>query len=188
MASNGLAILGAQGITGQYIDTVYPEYSSPPAEKVSENWSYEKIMYRIVRTKIRFNMSSLRLVMHCWNIHVCRITVNLSIYLSIHISWYYIQHGNLHPAKIPQCTSPITHNAAFCNGNVHRYAHFCYKRLHCGMFIWCIIGFWDGILRRLNIDLLLKWMPMIPKQLPESMLLYCHLVHQEQASVILIKP
>ena len=37
MASHDLAITGAQGITGQYIDTVYQEYSSPSAEKVSEN-------------------------------------------------------------------------------------------------------------------------------------------------------
>ena len=29
-------------------------------------------------------------------------------------------------AQIPQCTSPISHNAPFCNRNVYMYAHFCY--------------------------------------------------------------
>ena len=44
-----------------------------------------------------------------------------------------------------QCTSPITpKNAPFCNKNVHICdicAHFCYKTVHCGMFVWCIVGF-----------------------------------------------
>ena len=58
----------------------------------------------------------------------------LLIYLSIHISWYYIQHGNLHAAKIPQCTSPISQNAAICNGNVHRLCTFLFTKC-------CIVGF-----------------------------------------------
>ena len=43
--------------------------------------------------------------------------------------------------QIPQCTSPISHNAPFCNRNVHMCAHFCYKTVHCGIFVWCIVGF-----------------------------------------------
>ena len=38
-------------------------------------------------------------------------------------------------AQIPQCTSPISHNAPFCNRNVHMCAHFCYKMVHCGIFV-----------------------------------------------------
>ena len=36
--------------------------------------------------------------------------------------------------QIPQCTSPISHNAPFCYKNVHICAHFCYKMMHCGIF------------------------------------------------------
>ena len=36
-------------------------------------------------------------------------------------------------AQIPQCTSPMSHNATFCNRNVHICAHFCYKMMHCVM-------------------------------------------------------
>ena len=44
-------------------------------------------------------------------------------------------------AQIPQCTSPISHNAPFYNRNVHTCAHFCYKNgalwdiclMHCGI-------------------------------------------------------
>ena len=35
----------------------------------------------------------------------------------------------------------ISHNAIFCNRNVHMCAHFCYKMVHCGIFVWCILGF-----------------------------------------------
>ena len=46
-----------------------------------------------------------------------------------------------HLAQIPQCISPISHNIPFCNRNVHICAHFCYKMVHCWIFIWCIVGF-----------------------------------------------
>ena len=42
---------------------------------------------------------------------------------------------------IPQCTSPKPHNTPFCKRNVHMCAHFCYEMLHCGIFVWCIVGF-----------------------------------------------
>ena len=47
----------------------------------------------------------------------------------------------MHQSHVPQCTSLISHNAPFCNRNVHMCAHFCCKIVHCGMFIWCIMGF-----------------------------------------------
>ena len=46
--------------------------------------------------------------------------------------------------QIPQCTSPVSHNAPFCDRNVHMYAHFCYKMVHCGIFVWCTAGFCYG--------------------------------------------
>ena len=48
---------------------------------------------------------------------------------------------NRSAAQIPQCVSPVSHNAPFCNRNVHMCAHFCYKMVHCGIFVWCIMGF-----------------------------------------------
>ena len=50
---------------------------------------------------------------------------------------------------IPQSTSPTSlhtpapypTNAQFCNRNVRICAHFCYKTVHCGIFVWCIVGF-----------------------------------------------
>ena len=44
-------------------------------------------------------------------------------------------------AHITQCTSPVSHNAPFCNRNVHMGAPFCYKMVHCGTFVQCIVGF-----------------------------------------------
>ena len=67
------------------------------------------------------------LLMH-WSYH--SLTQNL---------WHDFPHRPV--TKIPQCTSPISYNAPFCNRNVHKYAHFCYKMVHCGTFVWCIAGF-----------------------------------------------
>ena len=44
-------------------------------------------------------------------------------------------------SQIPQCIRQISHNATFCNRNVHMRAHFCYKMLHCGIWHRCILGF-----------------------------------------------
>ena len=37
------------------------------------------------------------------------------------------------------------HNAPPCSRNVHTCAYFCYKMVHCAIFVWCIVGFvrWD---------------------------------------------
>ena len=58
--------------------------------------------------------------------------------------WCYTQAVNCSNTSCTQITSPtispISHNAPFCNRNVHVCAHFCYK--------WCIAGYlfnalWD---------------------------------------------
>ena len=41
----------------------------------------------------------------------------------------------------PTAHQPISHNAPFCNRNVHMCAHFFYKIMHCGIFVTCIVGF-----------------------------------------------
>ena len=43
-------------------------------------------------------------------------------------------------SQIPQCIRQISHNAPFCNRNVHLCAHFCYKVVHYGIWDWCIVG------------------------------------------------
>ena len=43
-------------------------------------------------------------------------------------------------SQIPQYIRQISHNASFCNRNVHMCAHFCYKMVHCGIWDWCIVG------------------------------------------------
>ena len=48
-------------------------------------------------------------------------------------------------SQIPQCTSLISHNAPFCNRNVHMCAHFCYKMVHCGMSDRCIFSICETI-------------------------------------------
>ena len=51
-------------------------------------------------------------------------------------------------SQIRKCLRQISHNAAFCNRNVHTFAHFLYKMLHCGIWDWCIdmnwciVGLW----------------------------------------------
>ena len=44
-------------------------------------------------------------------------------------------------SQIPECIRQISHNATFCNRNVHTCAHFCYKMLYCGIWHRCILGF-----------------------------------------------
>ena len=43
-------------------------------------------------------------------------------------------------SQIPQCTCTLSHNALFCNRNVHICSNFCYKIVHYGIFQWCIVG------------------------------------------------
>ena len=54
----------------------------------------------------------------------------------------FIQIGYNKPiSQIPQCIRQISHNATFCNRNVHTCAHFCYKKVHWGICHRCILGF-----------------------------------------------
>ena len=48
----------------------------------------------------------------------------------------YTSNDVTNASQIPQCTSPIFHNAPLCNRNVLTCAHFCYNFLDC-----CIVGF-----------------------------------------------
>ena len=63
------------------------------------------------------------------------------VHLGLEAVWYVqLLLTNRPISQIPQCTSSISHNAPFCNRNVHMCAHFCYKMGHCGILIRCIMG------------------------------------------------
>ena len=62
--------------------------------------------------------------------------------------------GNRPVTQIPQCTSPLSHNASFCNKNVHMCAHFCYKMVHCG---YSSNAFWD-VWECFVICIILSWL------------------------------
>ena len=59
-----------------------------------------------------------------------------------------VMHVNFLPnrlvARILQCISPTSHNAPLCNRNMHTCAYFCYKVVHSGIFVWCIMGLRDS--------------------------------------------
>ena len=49
-----------------------------------------------------------------------------------------MKRSNITFAQTPQCTSPVSHNASFCNRKVHiPCAHFCYKMERYGIFNQC---------------------------------------------------
>ena len=83
---------------------------------------------------------------HCKSVMLIRVAILKSISISAHVDrclsdkLWYLQH-NRPDTQIPQCTYAISHNALFCNRNVHTCAHFCYKMVHCGIFVWCIMGY-----------------------------------------------
>ena len=60
-------------------------------------------------------------------------------------------------AQIPQCTSPISHNAPFYNRNVHICAHFCYKIIHSGLSdaLWDL---WDWSIAWFQKTLWRQWL------------------------------
>ena len=62
-------------------------------------------------------------------------------------AWTFL--GPLHEAIVSCYTNLmihnlISHNAPFCNTDVHMRAHFWYKMVHCGIFVYCLMGLWDG--------------------------------------------
>ena len=59
-------------------------------------------------------------------------------------------------AQISQCIGPEVHNALVCNRNVHTRAHFSYKMVHCGTFVWCSVGFGRYDYRR-KISVVFEW-------------------------------
>ena len=83
-------------------------------------------------TVVLFNFDKLLWLLFYYLSYICRSFIHVRmIFQSQH------QRGS----QIPQCICTVSHNATFCSRNVHRCAHFCYKMMHCGIFVWCIVGF-----------------------------------------------
>ena len=55
-------------------------------------------------------------------------------------------------------TSPISYNVPFCDRNVEMCVHFCYKMVHCEIFVWCIVGFVGLSLCNKSIQIESKYM------------------------------
>ena len=82
----------------------------------------------------------------CWDLKLIHVSKRgprhaiLCVY-----SWLWNWPWGLPPIEhIPQCTSPISHNAPFCNRNPHIGANFCYNVVHCGIFSDALWDLWDG--------------------------------------------
>ena len=54
--------------------------------------------------------------------------------------WWHSAYNRL-IFQMPEFIRQLSHNASFCDRNVHTCAHFWYKMVHCGIFVWCIVGF-----------------------------------------------
>ena len=57
--------------------------------------------------------------------------------LQLHCTWKFQVQYDRPISQMPKCICVISHNAIFCNMR----AHFCYKMVHCGIFVWRIEGF-----------------------------------------------
>ena len=53
-------------------------------------------------------------------------------------------YNNRPISQIPQCIRQISHNATFCNRNVHMSAHFCYKNALWGYGTDAFWDLWNG--------------------------------------------
>ena len=75
----------------------------------------------------------------------CRFIQHWVSYCPYHLLWimwklFQKVVCNKHVSQFPQCIGHISHNALFCNRNVHVCAHFCYEMVHYGI---CRIGLLD---------------------------------------------
>ena len=71
----------------------------------------------------------------------CDYVKKILIYLHLIFQGCFAGTGKIDKSKKSQNKkSPISHNAALLERNVHVSAHFCCKMVHCGILFWCIVG------------------------------------------------
>ena len=83
------------------------------------------------------------------------------------IAWYQASNKPLSEplmtkrpvAQIPQCTCPRLTMHHFVT-EMCTCAHFCYKMLHCGIFIWCFVGFVSrpNFLTLITVQIITVWL------------------------------
>ena len=84
------------------------------------------------------------------------IKINLShdlyVYVEHSSTWkesIHFEMGTCFPnspiSQIPQCIRQISHNVPLCERNVHTCIYFFYKMVHCGIWDWCIVGFFQQV-------------------------------------------
>ena len=95
----------------------------------------------------------------------------------------YGMHAYRHVAQILQCTSTRSHSAPFGNRNVNTCAHFCYKIMHCGIFVWCILGFVWYVHMSQTCNILLIFRSSVPNKsaLIDKWHIYSYFVHNRSA-------
>ena len=91
-------------------------------------------------------------------------------------------------AQIPQCTSSISHNASFCSRNVHMCAHFCYKIVHCGIFVWHIVGCVRGIYFKCHLPEVRVYILCLPSDWKRRAVIMQLCRHQQHWRISLWKP
>ena len=69
-------------------------------------------------------------------------------------------------ARSSSTRSHKSHNAPVLYPTMHNFAtemcvHFYYKMVHCGIYIWHIVGFWDGLLFTVLLDLAIESGPQV---------------------------
>ena len=98
------------------------------------------------------------------------ILLTLDQYLGVIIQKRYtillLSHDNRSISQIPQSIKQISHKAPFCHRNVYTCAHFCYKKVHCGIYEICqLIDFLTLVLGMCIWNLKLKFRSQ-PKSCP----------------------
>ena len=111
-----------------------PQMTSFFKPYLSPRWRYCDVMTQLDKTSQWYKNTKAR------NERKILSTIPKS-YTNCDLSVKKTQTQNRPISQIPECICAISHNATFCDRNVHMCAHFCYKMLHCGIFVWCIVGF-----------------------------------------------
>ena len=83
--------------------------------------------------------------------------IHLSVFFGV-VKLFHSYRGYRPISYIPQCNRQISHNALFCNRNVHTCTHFCYKMVHRGIWDWYMVGYGTAALWDCEFGLFV-WLP-----------------------------
>ena len=72
---------------------------------------------------------------HCGKSFCAMMLVPTDIWYVTHLHLCYPYPSVRSNSQIPICTRQVSHNAPICNRNVQMCAHFCYKLVHCRIWV-----------------------------------------------------